>query len=54
MCRGERAEAIIVVSSRLMTFNQQRILEFAARQRLPVVAGWGPWVEVRGSAELWT
>ena len=42
---GERAEAIIVVSSRLMTFNRQRILEFAARQRLPVVAGWGPWVE---------
>jgi putative ABC transport system substrate-binding protein len=42
---AERAEAIIVVSSRLMTFNRQRILEFAARQRLPVVAGWGPWVE---------
>jgi putative tryptophan/tyrosine transport system substrate-binding protein len=41
----ERAEAIIVVSSRLTTINQQRILEFAARQRLPVVAGWGPWVE---------
>lgn len=42
---AERAEAIIVVSSRLMTFNQQQILQFAARQRLPVVAGWGPWVE---------
>lgn len=42
---AEGAEAIIVVSSRLMTFNRQRILEFAARQRLPVVAGWGPWVE---------
>lgn len=42
---AERAEAIIVVSSRLMTFERQRILEFAARQRLPVVAGWGPWVE---------
>ncbi len=42
---AERAEAIIVVSSRLMTFNRQRILELATRQRLPVVAGWGPWVE---------
>jgi len=42
---AERAEAIIVVSSRLTTINRQRILELAARQRLPVVAGWGPWVE---------
>ena len=42
---AERAEAIIVVSSRLMTFNRQRILELAARQRLPLVAGWGQWVE---------
>jgi putative tryptophan/tyrosine transport system substrate-binding protein len=42
---AERAEAIVVVSSRLLTFNRQRILELAARQRLPVVSGWGPWVE---------
>lgn len=42
---AERAEALIVVSSRLMTFNRQRVLEFAARQRLPVVSGWGPWTE---------
>lgn len=40
-----RAEAIIVVSSRLMTFNRQRIIEFAARHRLPVVSGWGPWAQ---------
>lgn len=40
-----RAEAIIVVSSRLMTFSIQRILELAARQRLPVVSGWGPWAQ---------
>ena len=39
----ERAEAIIAVSSRLMTFGRQRILQFAARQRIPVVSGWGPW-----------
>ena len=42
---NESAEAIVVVSARLMTLNRQRILDFAARTRLPVVAGWGPWVE---------
>ncbi len=42
---AERAEALIVISSRLMTFNRRRILAFAERQRLPVVSGWGPWTE---------
>ena len=42
---AENAEALIVVSARLMTFNRSRIQELAARQRLPVVAGWGPWAE---------
>ena len=40
-----RAEAIIVVSSRLMTFGRQRIIEFATGHRLPLVSGWGPWAE---------
>ena len=40
-----RAEALIVVSSRLTTFARPHILEMASRQRLPVVAGWGPWAE---------
>jgi putative tryptophan/tyrosine transport system substrate-binding protein len=40
-----RAEAIIIVSSRLTTFGRQRIMELATRQRLPVVSGWGPWAE---------
>jgi putative tryptophan/tyrosine transport system substrate-binding protein len=40
-----RAEAIIVVSSRLMTFGRQRIIELATRRRLPVVSGWGPWAQ---------
>jgi putative ABC transport system substrate-binding protein len=40
-----RAEAIIVVSSRLTTLGRQRIIELAARHRLPVVAGWGPWAQ---------
>jgi putative ABC transport system substrate-binding protein len=38
-----RAEALMVVSSRLMNLNRTRILEFAGKQRLPVVSGWGPW-----------
>lgn len=40
-----RAEALVVVSSRLMGFGRQRIIEMAARQRMPVVSGWGPWAE---------
>jgi putative ABC transport system substrate-binding protein len=43
-----RAEALMVVSSRFMNLNRPRILEFAHRQRLPVVTGWGPWA-VAGS-----
>ncbi|MGZ8259957.1 MAG: ABC transporter substrate-binding protein [Caldimonas sp.] len=39
------AEAVVVVSSRLMTFNRQRIQELAARHRIALVAGWGPWVD---------
>lgn len=41
----EGAQALVVVSSRLMTFNRRRVIEFAARQRIPVVSGWGPWAE---------
>jgi putative tryptophan/tyrosine transport system substrate-binding protein len=37
------SEAIIVVSSRLMQGNRQRILEFAAKNRLPVIGDWGRW-----------
>lgn len=40
-----RSEAIIVVSSRLMGNNRDRIVDFAARHRLPLVAGWGPWAQ---------
>lgn len=42
---AEGAQALVVVSSRLTTFNRQRIMALAARQRLPVVSGWGPWAE---------
>jgi putative ABC transport system substrate-binding protein len=40
-----RSEAMIVVSSRLMGNNRERILDFATRHRLPLVAGWGPWAQ---------
>ena len=38
-----RAEALLVVSSRFMNVNRPRIVEFAGKQRLPLVTGWGPW-----------
>ena len=38
-----RVEALIVVSSRLMTTNRARITGFAADRRLVLVSGWGPW-----------
>jgi putative ABC transport system substrate-binding protein len=41
----ERSDAIIVVSSRLMLLQSQRILDFAAKNRVPLVGGWGPWCQ---------
>jgi putative ABC transport system substrate-binding protein len=38
-----RTEAVVVVSSRLMTVNRARIQELAARDRMLLVSGWGPW-----------
>ena len=45
---GARAEALMVVSSRFMNLSRSRILEFAGRQRIPLVSGWGPWVPAGG------
>jgi putative ABC transport system substrate-binding protein len=39
----ERAEALLVVSSRFMNSNRSRVLEFAGKRRIPLVTGWGPW-----------
>ena len=39
----ERAEALVVVSSRFMNSNRPRVVEFARKQRIPLVTGWGPW-----------
>ena len=44
----ERMEAVIVVSSRLMTLNRARILDLAAQNRLLIVSGWGPWAAEGG------
>jgi putative ABC transport system substrate-binding protein len=44
----EGAEALMVVSSRLMNVNRPRILEFAAKRRIPLVTGWGPWARAGG------
>ena len=44
----ERTEAVIIVSSRLMTLNRARIIGFAAQNRLLLVSGWGPWAAEGG------
>ena len=44
VARG-RAEAMIVVTSRQMTLRQAQLLDFAARNKLPLVTGWGAWVQ---------
>jgi putative ABC transport system substrate-binding protein len=41
----DRSDAIMVVSSRLMLLQSQRILDFAERNRAPLVGGWGPWCQ---------
>ena len=43
-----RAQAVMVVSSRLMSLNRTRILRFADTQRIPLVSGWGPWATAGG------
>jgi len=41
----DRAESLMVVSSRLLNLNGPRVLDFASRQRLPLVSGWGEWAK---------
>jgi putative ABC transport system substrate-binding protein len=41
-------DAIYVVSSRHTAANVGRIVEFATRNRLPLVGGWGAWVQAGG------
>jgi putative ABC transport system substrate-binding protein len=41
-------DALYVVSSRLTTTNVGRIVAFSNRRNLPLVGGWGAWVEAGG------
>ena len=41
----DRAEAIIVVTSRLTLLRQSQILDFAAKNRIPIATGFGTWVQ---------
>ena len=41
----DRAEAVIVVTSRLMNLRQTQLLNFAAKNRIPIATGWGAWVQ---------
>jgi putative ABC transport system substrate-binding protein len=42
---GERAEGLVIVSSRLMSRQRQDIAEFAARNLIIVAGGWGEWAK---------
>jgi putative tryptophan/tyrosine transport system substrate-binding protein len=41
-------DALYVVSSRQTVTNIARIIEFASRNRLPLVGGWGAWAQAGG------
>jgi putative ABC transport system substrate-binding protein len=41
-------DAIYAVSSRHMAANVTRIVDFATKSRLPLVGGWGTWVQAGG------
>jgi ABC-type uncharacterized transport system substrate-binding protein len=41
-------DGLYIVSSRQTVANAQRIVEFANRERLPLVGGWGAWVQAGG------
>ena len=43
-----RAEALVVVPSRLTAFLRGRILDLAAKSRLPVISGWREFAEAGG------
>ena len=41
-----KSQALIVVSSRLINFQRQRILDYAAKSRIPLIGDWGSWAPV--------
>ena len=38
-----KSQALIVVSSRLINFQRQRVLDYAAKSRIPLIGDWGSW-----------
>jgi putative ABC transport system substrate-binding protein len=42
----QKTESLYVVSSRLMTRIMKNLVDFAARSRLPLIAGWGAWARI--------
>ena len=45
---SERAEAMFVLHCYFHVFNRQRIVDLAAKYRLPAIYGMGPWVRAGG------
>jgi len=43
-----RIDGLYVVSSRHTALNIGRIVDFATKNRLPLVGGWGEWVQLGG------
>lgn len=42
---GQRVQALYVVSSRLTGRSLPRFVDFAAKNRLPLIGGWGAWTQ---------
>jgi putative ABC transport system substrate-binding protein len=43
-----KVDGLYVVSSRQTVSNAQRVVDYANRERLPLVGGWGAWVQAGG------
>ena len=43
-----KIEALIVVSSRLVNYHRERIVDFTAKARVPLIGDWGPWTALGG------
>jgi putative ABC transport system substrate-binding protein len=41
----QRVQALYVVSSRLTGINIRRFVDFASRNRMPLIGGWGAWTQ---------
>ena len=41
----ERAEGLVIVSTRLLFQQRREIAEFGARNRIPMAGGWGDWTQ---------